>query len=266
MADCQKQFNGGEYVIIEKHVLTMKKAFLILLAILTLAPCAVRAQDYLLLHDGWGWGFQAGVGGLLPTGSLSDDFKGCALFTGGINAEYNNLRIKADIAYGQPSFKNENPYAVFDNQGRNLQLNATANPTLLGTGLQVGYTVWRQGKVSVTPMVGMSWNRLSWDINHIKYEADDAGEERPMIDDVTDTHESSLGWMASVDIDFKLHGKVVDFPFGEDRQGHYTSSLRITPFVTHTKYSNLNPSVKGCCVGLTVSYAGLFHALMNLTP
>ena len=58
-----------------------------------------------------------------------------------------------------------------------------------------------------------------------------------------------------------LFGKVVDFPFGEDRQGHYTSSLRISPFVTHAKFSNFNPSVKGCCVGLTVSYAGLLHAL-----
>ena len=213
------------------------------------------------MYDDWDYGFQVGVGGLLPTGSLSDDFKGCALFAGGINAEYNRLRIKADIAYGQPSFNNENPYAVIDDQNRNLQLNATANPTLLGVGLQVGYTVWHQGKVSVTPLVGMSWNRLTWELNHIKYEADDAGEEHPTIDNVTGTHESSFGWMASVDIDIRLHGKVVDYPFGEDRQGHYTSSLRISPFVTHAKFNNLNPSVKGCCVGVTVSYAGLLHAL-----
>lgn len=243
----------------------MKRTLLILLMIMTMVPVALRAQDHQLLHDSWGMGFQVGVGGLLPTGSLSDDFKGCALFTGGLNAEYNRLRFKADIAYGQPSFKNKNPYAVIDDQGRDLQLNATASPTLLGAGLQVGYTVWRQGKVSVTPMVGMNWNRLSWDINHIKYEADDAGEERPMIDDVTGKHKNNVGWMASVDIDIRLHGKVVDYPFGEDRQGLYTSSLRITPFVTHAKFSDFTPSVKGCCVGLTVSYAGLLHALSPLT-
>ena len=213
------------------------------------------------MHDGWAMGFQVGAGGLLPTGSISDDFKGCALFTGGINTEYSRLRIKADVAYGQPSFKNENPYAVLDDQGRNQQLNATSNPTLLGFGLQAGYTLWRQGKVSVTPMVGMSWNRLSWEMNHIKYEADDEGEVRPMIDDVVPVHESTMGWMASVDIDIRLHGKVVDFPWGEGRQGHYTSSLRITPFVTHAKFGDFTPSVKGCCVGLTVSYAGLLHAL-----
>ena len=233
--------------------MTMKRSVLILLAILTLAPGALRAQEAEELYYGWGMGFQVGVGGLLPTGSLSDDFKGCALFTGGIYTEHKGLRIKADVAYGQPSFKNENPYGVLN------QLNTTANPTLLGVGLQAGYTVWRHGKVSVTPLVGMNWSRLSWDLNHIKYETDDAGEERPKIDNVTGTHESNVGWMASVDIDIKLHGKVADNPFGVDRQAHYISSVRISPFVTHAKYDNFSPSVKGCCVGLTVSYAGLLH-------
>ena len=239
----------------------MKRTILLLFTILTLTPAALCAQEGESFYDGWGWGFQVGVGGMMPTGSLNDDFKSLILFTGGINAEYNHLRIKADFAYGQPSLKIANPYAVLDDQGRDLQLNATGNPTLLGVGLQAGYTVLRQGKVSVTPMVGMSWNRMSWNVNHIKYEADDAGEERPMIDVATHTHESSLGWMASVDIDIRLHGKLVDYPFGDDRQAHYSSSLRITPFVTHAKYSNFTPPVKGCCVGLTVSYAGLLHAL-----
>jgi len=241
----------------------MKRTILILLAILTMTPVALRAQESESLSHGWGFGFQVGVGGMLPTGSLSDDLKGCALFTGGLNVEYNLLRFKADVAYGQPSFKNENPYAVLDDQGRNLQLNATANPTLLGTGLQLGYTIWRQGKVSVTPNVGVNWNRLSWDINHIKYEKDTDGTERPMIDNVTGDHVNNFSWMASVDIDIKLHGKVVDYPSSEDRQGHYVSSLRISPFVTHAKFNSFNPSVKGCCVGLTVSYAGLLRAVTN---
>ena len=252
---------GYVSVIRVKTTTQMKRTILILFTLLMMTPAALRAQEHQTWNDSWGMGFQVGVGGLLPTGSLSDDLKGFALFTGGINAEYNRLRAKVDLAYGQPSFKNDNPYAIYDDQGRSLKLNATSNPSLLGVGLQLGYTVWRQGKVSVTPMVGMSWDRLSWEINDIKYEADDEGEVRPKITDVNAVHESSLGWMASVDIDIRLHGKVVDFPFGEDRQGHYTSSLRISPFVTHAKFSNFNPSVKGCCVGLTVSYAGLLHAL-----
>ena len=239
----------------------MKRTIFILLTILMLAPAALKAQQDESAYRPLAVGFQVGVGGMLPTGSLSDNFKGCALFTGGINFDYNSLRLKIDLAFGQPSFKNENPYAVFDDQGRNLQLNGTASTSMFGCGMQLGYTVWRQGRVSVTPMVGFSASRLSWDINHIKYEKDDEGKERPSIDDVTGAHENSLGWMASVDIDIKLHGKLVDFPVSDDGQAHYTSSLRISPFVTHAKFSDFNPSVKGCCVGLTVSYAGLLRVL-----
>ena len=225
-----------------------------------MTPAVLRAQEGESLFNGWGLGFQVGVGGMVPTGSLADDFKGCALFTGGLNTEHNRLRIKADVAFGQPSFKNENPYAVFDDLGRNLQLNGTASTTMLGVGVQVGYTVWRQGKLSVTPCVGVNFNRLSWDLNHIKYEKDDEGQERPLIDDVTSAHENSFGWIASVDIDVKLHGKLVDSPFGEG-QTHYTSSLRVSPFIAHAKYGNLNPSVGGCCIGATVNYAGIMRLM-----
>lgn len=238
----------------------MKRTILILLAILTLVPATLRAQEGESLYNSWGIGFQVGVGGMLPTGSLSDDLKGCALFTGGLNAELNRFRIKADVAYGQPSFKNENPYSILDDQGRNIRLNATANPTLLGVGLQLGCTVCRLGKVTITPMVGVNWNRLSWELNHIKYELDDEGIERPSIENVTATHESSLGWMASVDIDIRLHGKLVDSPIG-DSQAHYTSSLRVSPFVTYARYGNLNPSVKGVGIGATVTYAGFLRLM-----
>lgn len=235
-----------------------RTTFLILIAIMAMTPSALSAQEAESLYQGWGLGFELGAGAIMPGGSLKDDLKSCALFQGGLNAEYRRLRLKADVAFGQPSFKNENPYALVDDNGRNMQLNATANPTLLGLGLQLGYTVWRQGRVSVTPLVGMSWSRLSWDLNNIKYEKDDEGEERPMIDNVVGTHESSFGWMASIDIDFKLHGKIVDNPFG-DNQAHYISSIRVAPFVSYAKYSRLNPAVKGTCFGATISYAGFLR-------
>ena len=236
---------------------------MLLLTVLMLIPATLRAQQDGSLYQGWGVGFQVGAGGIMPSGSLGDDLKGCALFTGGLNAEYQRLRLKADIAFGQPSFKNDNPYAVFDETHRDQQLNATANPTLLGVGLQLGYTLWRQGRVSVTPMVGFSWNRLSWDLNNIKYEKNDnEGEELPQIDNVVGTHESSFGWMAIVDIDFRLHGKIVDSPFGNN-QAHYTSSVRVSPFVTYSKYSHLNPAVKGTCFGATVTYAGFLRLFNN---
>ena len=236
----------------------MKRTILILLTILTLSPATSWAQEYI---PSWGFGFHVGVGGMVPTGSLADDLKGCALFVSGLDVGYSRMRLKLVASYSQPSFKNVNPYAVYDEQGRNRQLNATANPTLLGLSAQLGYTVWQQGRVSVTPMVGFTASWLSWDINHIKYEKDDEGIERPLIEDVTGTHENSFGWTASVDVDIKLHGTLVDFPAGPDRQAHYTSSLRLSPFVTYAKLSNLNPSVKGCCVGLTLSYAGFLRTL-----
>lgn len=236
----------------------MKRTFLILFAILLMTPAAMLGQGSESLFAGWGAGFHIGVGGMVPTGSLADDLKGCALFAGGLDVDYHRLRLKVDVAFAQPSFKNENPYAVYDDQNRNKQLNATANPTLLGYAGQLGYTVWQQGRISVTPMVGFSAGRLSWDINHIKYEKDDEGVERRMIEDVTGTHENTVGWMASVDVDIKLHGKLEALG---DGQTHYTSSLRISPFVTRARFRDLNPSVKGCCVGLTISYAGLLRTL-----
>lgn len=239
----------------------MKRTILILLTMLTLTPAALCGQEAESLYTGWGAGFHIGVGGMVPTGSLGDDLKGCAVFTGGFDLEYQRARLKIDVNYSQPSFKNENPYAIRDDQGRNLQLNATANPTMLGVALQLGYTVWHHGRISVTPMAGLSWNRLSWDLNNIKYEQDDEGEERPLIDNVKATHESSFGWIASVDIDIKLHGKLVDNPFG-DNQSHYTSSVRISPFATYAKYSGFNPAAKGVCFGATLTYAG-FLRLFN---
>ena len=183
----------------------------------------------------------------LHLGDLTDDF------IDRINAEYecvilpmaNNFRVGFNLMGNLTAFI------------RRLKIPCV----VMGVGLQAGYTVWRQGKVSVTPMVGVNWSRLSWDLNHIKYEKDDEDKERPVIDDVTGTHESGFAFMANVDVDIKLHGKLVDYPLGGDRQAHYTSSLRISPFVTHAKFNNFNPSVKGCCIGLTVSYAGLLRSI-----
>lgn len=241
--------------------MTMKQTIMILLAILTLTPAALHAQENESLYRPLGVGFHVGVGGMIPTGSLSDDFKGLALFGAGINVDYNRARAKIDLSFGQPSFKNQNLYAVYDEQGRDLQLNATANPTLFGISFQLGYTVLKFGRLSVTPTVGVTSSNLSWDINHIKYEKDEDGIEKPVINDVTASHEKNFSWTASVDFDIRLHGKLVDYPLGDGGQAHYTSSLRITPFITNAKFNDFNPSVKGCCVGVTASYAGLLRSI-----
>lgn len=224
-----------------------------------MTPASLFGQETESLYTGWGAGFHIGVGGMVPTGSLADDLKGCAVFVGGFDAEYQRARLKIGVSYSQPSFKNENPYAVYDDKGRNLQQNGTASTTSFGADLQLGYTVWRQGKVSVTPCVGVNFNRLKWDMNTIKWEKDDDGVEKPQIDNVTDVKENSTGWIASVDIDVMLGGKFVDM----GGKSHYVSSLRITPFITHAGYSNLSPAVKGNWIGVTVSYAGLSRLLSS---
>ena len=235
----------------------MKRTLLLLMAMLMLSPAAMRAQDSESIYSGWGAGIQLGAGAMLPTGSLADDLKGCALFTGGLTVEYSRARLKIDLTYSQPSFKNDNPYAIYDDQGRNLQLNGTASSTSLGVSFQLGYTVWQSGKLRVTPCVGVNFNRLRWDMNTIKWEKDDEGKERPQIDNVTDVHENSTSWTASVDVDIVLGGKFVDL----GGKSHYISSVRITPFITHAGYSHLSPAVKGNWIGMTVSYSGLSRLL-----
>lgn len=236
----------------------MKQTLLILLASVLMFPGLMRAQDSEeSLYSNWGLGFQLGVGAMAPTGSLSDDLKGCALFTGGLSAEYKRLRFKADLLFSQPSFKNENPYNANDEQGKYLQRNGTASTTSMGAAFQVGYTVWHKDRVSITPCVGVNFNRLSWDMNTIKWEPDEQGVEKPLIDDVSDVHENSTGWTASVDIDIKLNGKFVDVADGS----HYTSSLRISPFITYAGYKDFNPSIKGNWIGVTLGYSGLFRML-----
>lgn len=238
----------------------MKRTICILLALLTLVPAAMHGQEFEGLYRPFGLGFHVGAGAMLPTGSLADDFKGYALFTAGVNLNYNRLRFKGDFSYGQPSFKNENPYAVYDDLGRNLQRNGTASPGLLGLNLQLGCTVWKHGRVSVTPYFGINFNKLMWEINHLKWTQDDEGEERPEISDVTNAHESSTGWMASVDIDIVVHQKR---SYSEGVWHTTSSSVRLTPFITHYTYADFKPSFKGNYIGLTVSYFGLLERLSS---
>ena len=240
----------------------MKWTLLILLAMLTLTPAALFGQDSDSIHYTHkplvGIGFQAGVGGMVPTGSLGDNIKGGFLFTLGTTVFYDRFAFKFEGNIAQPSFKNENPYAVYDSQGRNLQRNGTASPGLLGLNLQLGCTVWQRGRVSVTPYFGINFNKLMWDMNHIKWTPDDQGEERPEIYDVTNAHESSTGWMASVDIDIVVHQKR---SYSEGTWHTTSSSVRLTPFITHYTYADFKPSFKGNYIGLTVSYFGLLERL-----
>ena len=241
----------------------MKRTFLILLALLTLmsaSALSLKENDSINYkpHNG-GLAVEVGAGGMFPTGSLGDNLKGGFLFTCGFDFYYNRFAYKLNGSIAAPSFKNENPYAVYDDQGRFTQRNGTGVPGLLGLNIQMGYTVWEQGRVTITPCFGINFNKLMWQMNHIKWTRDDQGEERPEIYDVTNAHESSTGWTASVDIDIVAHQK----RYYDNRGFWRTTSLsvRLTPFITHYTYSDFNPSFKGNSIGLTVSCLGFLDKI-----
>lgn len=242
----------------------MKRTIFVILAILALTPAALRAQDmdtlYYTHQPHVGIGFQAGVGAMVPTGSLGDNMKGGVLFTLGTTVFYDRFAFKLEGSIAQPSFKNENPYAVYDDQGRNLQRNGTASPGLLGLNMQLGCTVWQQGRVTVTPYFGINFNKLMWKMNHIKWTPDEQGEERPEIYDVTNAHESSTGWIASVDIDIAAHQKR---NYSEGAWHTTSLSVRLTPFITHYTYADFTPSFKGNFIGLTVSCFGVLDRMSS---
>lgn len=237
--------------------MTMKttRLLLILLAIvMTVLPAPLPAQTDASMLGDWGYGFQLGMGAQWPTGSLADDFKGYFLFTGGLTGQYRDLRLKADVSYGQPSLKNPNPYNVTDDAGHALQVNGTSSATHIGLGIQLGYTVLRSGRLSITPAVGGYMSHLSWEVNDITWEVNEQGEEHFNISKVNDVSHSHFSWMASVDFDIAVHDSLTG-------GGRYTSSVRVTPFIAHAAYGKLSPAVSGNYIGLTVSYAGLMRML-----
>ena len=212
---------------------------------------------------GFVYGLYAGVGGMFPTGSLTDNFKGCAAFTIGLTAGYNRFRIKADVSYGQPSFNNDTMFNRVDELGRQLQGNAKADATLLCVGTQLGYCVYSGERFAITPNVGGFWTGYSWetqDLNWVRKE--DTDEFVPKIVGSSTSHLRSYNWIASVDFDIKFHTtKSSNMPIiTSGRRQSFTSSVRITPFVARASYHSV-PSVKGYQVGFCVSYCGLARSL-----
>ena len=202
--------------------------------ILAIVACVAMAMGMAAQTSPWSYGIQAGVTAHTTTGSLSDNFKGCVGFTAGLTADYNRLRIKADVTYGQPSFKNRNMYAVVDDKGRDAQLNAVANASHLGTSLQLGYTVARLGRVSITPAAGLYYT------HH--------------------TTQGRLSWIASVDVDIRLHDAYTDVLGTQQR---LRSSLRVTPWVTSIRHKSVVPAVSGMQLGVNVTYSGLLSNIME---
>ena len=208
------------------------------------------------------YGIYGGVGGIFPTGDLKNQFKGSAIFTLGLTGGYNNLRLKADISYGQPSFARENIFGVKTTDGKDAQVNAHASATYLGVGVQLGYCVYDSRRLAITPNVGGYYSSYAWTVNNLEWSKDKDGNDVSTVASDEKAKFHSFNWMASVDFDIKIHSHVSNTPLlGVGQREQFVSSLRISPFVARAIHNSITPQAKGYMVGFTVCYSGLARSL-----
>lgn len=209
------------------------------------------------------YGFYAGVGYDMPTGKLHNNFGGSVIFQVGLTGGYKALRLKADVAFGQPSYRNNNIFNVApDEQGRPLQGNSSSNATHLMVSAQLGYTVYNHGRLSITPNVGGFYNRYNWSVSNYEWSVDDDGKDVCTATSAEGRNLHCFSVIASIDFDINLSSKVTNTSVtGYGHRERWTSSLRITPWIAHSKFNKCDPTVSGMHVGINVSYLGLARLL-----
>ena len=205
------------------------------------------------------YGIYAGVGYDMPTGKLHDNFGGSIMFHVGLTGGYKRFRVKADVAFGQPSYRNDNIFNIApDEEGRPLQGNNSSNATHIMSSVQLGYTVLNHGRLSITPNVGGFYNRYGWDIANYSWDKDEDGHDVRTITGVEKRNLHNFSVIASIDFDINFSSRVTNTSLtGATHRERWTSSLRITPWVAHSKFNKCDPSVSGVHLGINVSYLGL---------
>ena len=205
------------------------------------------------------YGFYAGVGYDRPHGSLYDNFGGSAMFHVGLTGGYKNFKIKGDVAFGQPSYRNDNIFNIApDEEGRPLQGNNSSNATHITSSVQVGYTILNHGRLSITPNVGGFYNHYGWDIANYSWSKDDDGNDVRTTTNVEKRDLNSFGVIASIDFDINFSSRVSNTSLtGYSHRERWTSSLRITPWIASSKFTKCDPTVSGIHMGINVSYLGL---------
>ena len=205
------------------------------------------------------YGIYAGVGYDMPTGKLHDNFGGSIMFHVGLTGGYKRFRVKADVAFGQPSYRNDNIFNIApDEEGRPLQGNNSSNATHIMLSVQLGYTVLNHGRLSITPNVGGFYNRYGWDIANYSWDKDEEGRDVRTITGVEKRNLHNFSVIASIDFDINFSSRVTNTSLtGATHRERWTSSLRITPWVAHSKFNKCDPSVSGVHLGINVSYLGL---------
>lgn len=209
------------------------------------------------------YGFYAGVGYDSPTGKLRNNFGGSVMFHVGLTGGYKRLRLKADVAFGQPSYRNDNIFNIApDDEGRPLQGNNSSHATHIMASVQLGYTVLNAGRLSITPNVGGFYNHYGWDIANYSWDKDDEGRDVRSITSVEKRNLNNFSFIASIDFDINLNSGVTNTSLtGATHRERWTSSLRITPWLAHSKFSKCDPAVSGMHIGVNISYLGLARLL-----
>lgn len=209
------------------------------------------------------YGWYIGTGAFIPTGDIADAFGYSWLFNIGLTAGYDRLFLKADISYGQPRLDNirnelfgrENEWAV----------NRYANQ--LSGVVAIGYRVLDTKHFAITINVGGGWTNYAWDVADYIHNPDPEEAMNPETEYVINSEIRrntihNFNYMAGLDFDWNFHTAVSDKPFFlSGRREQYTSSLRLSPYFMHQKYSKLTPGRRGFQVGIMLSYSGLARAL-----
>lgn len=188
------------------------------------------------------YGGFAGVGYVATTDDLGEDFSGYVPFNIGLEAYYNRLKLKVDVSYGQPQINNSNIFDV------NMQGTYSTYATLLSINMAVGYKVFKSESFSVAPFVGGYWSQSSWNVADYGYNVDN----ELIVDDVIGVDIDNFNWFAGIDFDYHFNRYLIGRGNSMQKR-QMVSSLRLTPYVSYTDYSDI--SLKGYNIGVILAYS-----------
>ena len=197
------------------------------------------------------YGFFLGTGMLWTTSSLHDAFSGSWTFTAGLQLGYRRLRLRADIGYSQPKLNRENIMGI-----PNQSITGTY-ASHLASSIALGCAIVDTKRFTVSPYFGCTWSAFQWNLGNYE-EIDD--EMKLTSVETRSIHD--WNWYAAIDFDIKFYTTVSQSTFfltGHHEQ--YTSSIRISPYVSHVAFDTPVPALSGYQVGITVAYSGLARSL-----
>lgn len=208
------------------------------------------------------YGWYIGTGALIPTGEIADAFGYAWLFNIGLTAGYDRLFLKADISYGQPRL--DDMRGELFGREKEWAVNRYANQ--LSGVVALGYRVLDTKRFAITVNVGGGWTNYAWDVADFVVNTDNPGNnpetEFVRNSEIRRNTIHNFNYMAGLDFDWNFHTVVSDKPFFlSGRREQYTSSLRLSPYFMHQKYSKLSPQRSGYQVGIMLTYSGIARAL-----